>query len=43
MGTFITIMLAAFVLTVAIGGLGAGFVFLMDNDSYRNFIKKITH
>ena len=43
MGTFLSIMGAALVITIGIGGLGMLLVFIFDNKKYREAIKKITH
>ena len=43
MGTLLSILGASLVIAIAIMAVGAAFVFLMDNQKYKDMIKKITH
>ena len=43
MGTLGSILGASLIIAIALLVLGGGLVFLMDNEAYKNFIKKITH
>ncbi|SMF82048.1 hypothetical protein [Pseudobacteriovorax antillogorgiicola] len=43
MSTLFSILAAALVIILAIGGLASLFVFSLDNQGYKDFIKKFTH